>query len=92
MTKTREINHEAWLDSALGFIRDQGFSDSFRDWCGGWPCPAAPTPSQADRIEALEAALREIADETEVHTKLNQERLCCKFQHIARSALTGEKQ
>lgn len=36
---------------------------------------------------AYREALREIADETEIHTKLSQFRLCCKFQDIARRAL-----
>lgn len=36
-------------------------------------------------------ALREIANEPEVHTKLNQERLCCKFQDIASSALVSKE-
>jgi hypothetical protein len=48
-----------------------------------------------DRIASLEAALAAIRDEAEIHTKLNQERLCCKFQDIAARALapanTGEK-
>ena len=39
------------------------------------------------KVEKLEAALREIAECEDVHTKLNQERLCCKFQSIAIRAL-----
>ena len=35
----------------------------------------------------LTKALEEIAEEKEIHTKLNQERLCCKFQGIAMEAL-----
>jgi hypothetical protein len=30
---------------------------------------------------------REIFEEKEIHTKLNQERLCCKFQDIAIRAI-----
>ena len=37
--------------------------------------------------ERLRKALLEIANEKEIHTKLNQERLCCKFQSIAMEAL-----
>jgi len=40
-----------------------------------------------DHYEKYKAALEEIANEKEIHTKLNQERLCCKFQHIAINAL-----
>lgn len=41
----------------------------------------------AAKIEVLISALRMIADEDEIHTKLNQTRLCCKFQQIAIDAL-----
>ena len=37
--------------------------------------------------ERLKDALREIVNEKEIHTKLNQERLCCRFQSIAMEAL-----
>ena len=42
--------------------------------------------------ERMRNALMAIANETEIHTKLNQERLCCKFQDIAMNALAGEQQ
>ncbi len=41
----------------------------------------------ADEIKRLQTALYEIANEEEIHTKLNQYRLCCKFQSIAMRAL-----
>ncbi len=37
--------------------------------------------------DKLKKALAEIASEKDVHTKLNQFRLCCKFQSIAMRAL-----
>ena len=43
------------------------------------------------RYEEMRMALERIANETEVHTKLNQVRLCCKFQDIARAALSQAK-
>lgn len=44
----------------------------------------------ADRIEELETALKKIANDEVTHTKLNQQRLCCKFQGIAMEALENE--
>lgn len=44
----------------------------------------------ADEIERLETALKKIANDEVTHTKLNQERLCCKFQDIAMEALDHE--
>lgn len=41
------------------------------------------------RTEKAETALAEIANEPEVHTKLSQERLCCKFQDIAKRSLAA---
>lgn len=40
-----------------------------------------------EQLATARGALQEIADQPEVHTKLNQERLCCKFQDIAVRAL-----
>ncbi len=37
--------------------------------------------------DKLRKALAEIANEEEIHTKLNQYRLCCEFQTIAMKAL-----
>jgi DUF438 domain-containing protein len=58
----------------------------------GEGCPCCEMWSMHDEIERLRKALETIASETEVHTKLNQERLCCKFQHIARAALDAIKE
>lgn len=47
----------------------------------------------AMHIDRLESALREIAECDGIHTKLNQERLCCRFQGIAMRALdVGEEE
>lgn len=42
------------------------------------------------QLALVRKALEEIRDESEVHTKLNQERLCCKFQDIAARALASQ--
>ncbi len=41
-------------------------------------------------LRKMEAALREIAECDDIHTKLTQLRLCCKFQNIAMEALDDE--
>jgi len=43
----------------------------------------------ADEVERLRIALSEIAEDEVTHTKLNQRRLCCKFQDIAAKALSS---
>jgi len=45
-----------------------------------------------DELSRLRTALATIRDEPEVHTKLNQERLCCKFQDIAARVLSERKE
>jgi hypothetical protein len=50
-------------------------------------CFAAEVADLRKQLAEARAALKKIADEPEVHTKLNQERLCCKFQDIATRAL-----
>lgn len=37
------INHEAWVQSCMGFIRERGLEQEFTDWCGGWKCPVRPS-------------------------------------------------
>ena len=43
----------------------------------------------AEQMKRLREALSEIAADKELHTNLNQERLCRKFQHIAEVALNS---
>ena len=33
------INHEAWANTLIQFIRAKGLEHELKDWCGGWPCP-----------------------------------------------------
>ena len=44
----------------------------------------------AKELNAYKTALKEIAECKDVHTKLTQERLCCKFQDIAIKALNDD--
>lgn len=45
----------------------------------------------AKELNTYKKALREIAECKDVHTKLNQHRLCCMFQQIAMKALDVDK-
>lgn len=91
-------DHERiWLQAAIDADPSTG-----RMWCQDkvWPDDAEDSePTEyvrADLFAAIQSevgrlreALEQVAGETEVHTKLNQERLCCKFQDIAQRALDG---
>lgn len=49
--------------------------------------PADEVAELREQLATARAALQEIAGEDEIHTKLNEVRLCCKFQDIAVRAL-----
>lgn len=70
------------FEGEFGQCRDDG-ADPF----AGLAAKILNYDQVAEKLAKAQAALREIADEAELHTKLNQERLCCKFQHIAAMAL-----
>lgn len=70
-----ELNHVAWAQSMIGFIRERGLEEQFKDWCGGWPCRVA----SADVTAPSEGAIRhderkKIIAEGCIHTRKRDER------------------
>lgn len=43
-----DLNHVAWARSMIGFIRERGLEEEFKDWCGGWPCRVASIAEVSD--------------------------------------------
>lgn len=50
-----ELNHKAWAESLIGFIRFKKLESELTDWCGGWPCPIPAPGVSADCLKALKA-------------------------------------
>lgn len=89
-----KLSKRADLHAICGDIREAAATlASLREEQDSWRRVAErlETEKQAAEAsnEALRVALERIRDESEVHTKLNQERLCCKFQDIAAEALAA---
>lgn len=55
INKERQINHEAWSQSLIGFIRSKGLECELTDWCGGWKCPIPGAPAELKPIACLRA-------------------------------------
>ena len=52
----REVNHKAWAENAVSFIRLKGLEMEFTDWSGGWKAPVDdrhPTLEEAAKAAAL---------------------------------------
>lgn len=50
-----ELNHKAWAESLIGFIRAKDLESELKDWCGGWPCPITASRVSEDCLKALKA-------------------------------------
>ena len=84
-----DVNHKAWAENAVSFIREKNLTTEFTDWCGGFPAPIGtvarpqPLPHAIAIYEAL-AHLLDIVGDLHETGKTSETRLELLQQSVRR--------
>lgn len=93
------VNHEAWANSLIGFIRAKGLEQELTDWCGGFPCPikAGGDVAMPQNVEVAIRRMRTLADSAlgslyEVECQREMRNACILLEDAYRSRIPAPAQ